>query len=60
MKFEAQLESALGEAFPGSEVTIETGAGKYFVDGETDSDDAEWVGEYVNRVWSTFEWVVTK
>lgn len=59
-KFEKQLRAALKKAFPGSKITIETGYGRYSVDGSTDTDDAVLVGEYVNRVWSTFDWLVTR
>lgn len=58
-KFETMLEKALKNTFRRAEISIEHGINDFHrVDGASDSNDAEVVGEIINRVWSGWKWLV--
>lgn len=59
-KFERLLTKALRSAWRGADIEIEHGINdSHAADGYTDTLDAERVGEIINQVWSSWEWVVT-
>jgi hypothetical protein len=57
-KFDQMLEAELRKHYPDAEIEITTGHGRYSVDGDTDSDEAERVGLILHEVWSEFDWLV--
>jgi len=58
-EFAEMLTEALENEFPEAEVEVKHGIlDRHMVDGFTDTDDALWVGEVINRVWSPFNWMV--
>ena len=69
-KYDAMLEAALKNAYPGANIEIlsQNGVGatpyslqtKVYIDGNEDSDAAEDVEILSGDVWSSWEWVVYK
>ena len=59
-QFEAKLLNALREEYPEAEIEVTTGHGRYSVDGDTSSDEAERVSHIVHKVWSEFDWLLVE
>ena len=57
-KFESMLRTALDKRYPGADIFVDVGNGHYTANGAPDTLDAMEVGEIVNDVWSTFDWIV--
>lgn len=58
--YETMIAGALEAAYPGAEITIETGYGRIEVNGQSDHDEVPAVSDLVNQVWQSWEWVVNK
>lgn len=54
-----QIEYALAESFPGSEVDVTTYAASLVVDTDVDGVDTEVVRSIIEKVWATFDWIAT-
>lgn len=58
-KFEAKLESAIGEVFPNADVQIANSINdSHSADWDPSSDDSIALGEIIHRVWESFDWIV--
>ena len=56
--FEASLVDAFYDEYPKAEVTIIHGiTDRHEVDGRTDDDECAWVGDLIEKVWSSWAWL---
>ena len=58
--FEELLNAALIRRYPNTEITIETGNGRYMVDGDTAHPEVDTIQAVLHDVWSSFKWLAEK
>lgn len=57
--YQQQIEYALAERWPGTEIDVTTYAARLVVDTDVDGVDTEVVRSIIEKVWATFDWIAT-